>query len=485
MFKRFIITLVLFHYSVSITNAQYNDTLDAFVSIINNNGTLPNKLSDVGVFSDLTTLTPEAKIFPYVLNQRFWSDFAKKKRWFALTVTGTKFTFNEYDPWGFPAGAVLIKHFELETTRNDPATARRLETRFIVFKTGGAIKAVTYRWNEDESEAFLLSASGLDEAIQITEVNQTVRTQTWHYPSEFQCNYCHNDAAGNILGFNTWQLNRQFEYTSGSENQIKKLTDDGLLTGAENISPESLISIAALDDESVSLSFRVKSLLWANCSSCHREGGPGGGFWKAQPGFSWDQMKVINGTVNNTAFTATSKVINPNKLDESEIYQRLLNLGFGHMPPVATSEVNQEAVDIVKRFIESVVAEDESFEHYTESHFSNPSAVEAESDSDPDGDGLSNYKEFLLKSNPLLSGGELELQYFEVNQNLNLSFNSIPGRRIELEFKNDFSESDSWQLLGVPGSVSSYPASSESVEILDINILNNDHRYYRLKIDTP
>ena len=98
---------------------------------------------------------------PYDLNLPFWSDGAQKRRWFSVPDLTSTFGFSSTNPWSLPAGAVWIKHFELELTNGVPESRRRLETRFIVRNAGG-VYGVTYRWNDTQTNASLVPESGLE-----------------------------------------------------------------------------------------------------------------------------------------------------------------------------------------------------------------------------------------------------------------------------------------------------------------------------------
>ena len=85
--------------------------------------------------SPLTPLTPNAGMTPYDVNVPFWSDNARKTRWFFMPTNGATIGFNANGNWSFPGGMAWVKHFDLELTNGVPASSRRLETRILV-KTG-------------------------------------------------------------------------------------------------------------------------------------------------------------------------------------------------------------------------------------------------------------------------------------------------------------------------------------------------------------
>src|SRR5207249_8261459 len=132
-------------------------------------------------------------------------------RWFAVSNLSSKITFRPTNNWSFPASTLWIQHFDLELTNGVPESRRRLETRFLV--RDSAFYGVTYRWDDSQTNATLVGAAGLDEPFVVND-GGNLRTQIWHYPSRAECLACHTTAAvgGVALGFNTPQLNRDFDY---------------------------------------------------------------------------------------------------------------------------------------------------------------------------------------------------------------------------------------------------------------------------------
>lgn len=99
----------------------------------------PDTLTETGIFSDLSTLTPNAGVVPYEVNLPFWSDHALKQRWFAIKNTTDLIGYKEDEPWTFPNGMIWVKHFDLELERGNPATRKRIETRVIVRNQTGEV----------------------------------------------------------------------------------------------------------------------------------------------------------------------------------------------------------------------------------------------------------------------------------------------------------------------------------------------------------
>jgi hypothetical protein len=166
----------------------------------------PEMLSNTGIFTNVPELLPAPGVLPYEPNLSFWSDHASKSRWFTIPDPTNTMTWSRDGLWSFPSGMVWVKHFELELTRGNPATKRRLETRILVKNSDGAY-GVSYRWNDTQTDAMLVPDEGVEFTLNVTN-NGVPTLQTWHIPSRAECLACHTPAAGYALSFNTRQLNR-------------------------------------------------------------------------------------------------------------------------------------------------------------------------------------------------------------------------------------------------------------------------------------
>ncbi|MEO7297350.1 MAG: PQQ-dependent sugar dehydrogenase, partial [Verrucomicrobiota bacterium] len=258
-------------------------------------GNIPPTLADTGAFSNVAALTVQPGIVPYDLNVPFWSDNAKKTRWFSLPDTNLHFGFTSEGNWNLPATTVWIKHFSLEMTNGVPASERRIETRFLVRNSNG-VYGVTYRWGTSTTNALLVPDSGMDEAFAINE-GGTIRTQVWHYPGRNECLACHTPVAGYALGFNTPQLNRDLNYGTFT-NQIYRLSDAGYFNSqVTNI--QTLRALASATNSTISREHRVRSYLSANCVQCHQPGGSAQSYWDARITTPLSQANIVNGALFN------------------------------------------------------------------------------------------------------------------------------------------------------------------------------------------
>ena len=247
-----------------------------------------------------------------------------------------------------PDGHGLDQTFELELTNGVPQSARRLETRFLVRNSGG-VYGITYRWDDAQANASLVPTEGMNEAFLIHD-GATTRTQVWHYPARAECLSCHTTAAGFALGFNTGQLNRDHVYGGTLTNQIIALSQMGYFSNSVT-AVDGLLSYASATDETVPVEHRVRSYLAANCVQCHQPDGSGRGYWDARFTTPLPNAGIINGALVASQANPEAKVIKPGSLEDSLLFKRVSELGSLHMPPLATTELNHEAIDLLARWI--------------------------------------------------------------------------------------------------------------------------------------
>lgn len=318
---------------------------------------LPPTLADTGTFSDLQALAPQAGIVPYDVNVPFWSDNAVKRRWFSVPNTNLDISWNPTGNWTFPTGTVWIKHFEL-VTNYVTQERTRLETRLLVRNPDGVYGA-TYRWGGNSGNATLVPYEGLYEPFVISDASGIIRTQSWYYPGRSDCITCHSTAGGLSLGFHTAQLNRNHTYTNfvgatgETDNQLRALAAAGYFNSPME-DPAALPALANWDDTSASVEWRSRSYLAANCVQCHQPGGMGLGAWDARYQVPTDQAGLVWGILNNNFGNPNAHVITPRSVPNSMLYQRMAGAAGTRMPPLATSILDTNNMNLIAQWIGSL-----------------------------------------------------------------------------------------------------------------------------------
>src|SRR5262249_30069096 len=237
---------------------------------------------------------PAAGLIPYEVNSALWGDHTTKERFIALPgssqIEFNAITYPQPSPgappgWRFPDGTVLVKTFSLEMEAGKPASRRRLETRLLHFQKFPGTQEVgdqywkgyTYVWNDEQTDAELLDAAGLDRTITVKDAKAPngQRVQNYRFPSRAECTLCHTNAAKFALGVNTLQMNRDHDYGGIVMNQLRALEQMGVFTGPLPASPEKLPRRVNHEDAKADLTQRARAYLHSNCSHCHMKWGGG------------------------------------------------------------------------------------------------------------------------------------------------------------------------------------------------------------------
>jgi uncharacterized repeat protein (TIGR03806 family) len=284
-----------------------------------------------------------------------WSDGASKRRWIALPPGG-KIRFSPFGEWGFPAGTVLIKHFELAADETHPLVKKRLETRLLVVDATGNGYGATYKWRNDNRDAELLT-TGVTENVSIHTAKGS-RTQTWYYPSRADCMTCHTTSAKFVLGVKTRQLNRDFTdpVTGTRDNQLRAWNSLGMLNPRIDENKISTIAtLAAIDDPKAGLEHRVRSYLDANCANCHRPGNTIRAVFDARFDIPLKEQGIINAaTVSDSLNVIDPKVVAPGDPARSMLIQRMRRSDNFKMPPLASNVHDESALAVLEQWISSL-----------------------------------------------------------------------------------------------------------------------------------
>ena len=458
----------------TVKRLEYNSTT--------NGVPLPPTLADTGAFANLATLEPAAGVWPYAVNHPFWSDNAGKRRWFSLPNVGLTFGFEPTNAWRFPTGTVWVKHFDL-VTNEVSGESRRIETRFLM-KQGGGVYGVTYRWAPGATNAALVAEAGAEDLIAITEAGGGVRTQRWIYPSRASCLSCHTPQAGWALGFGTAQLNGDLTYADGwRTNQLHALAEAGYFNSPLS-TPSLLPRTTAVTNATVSLEARVRSYLEVNCSFCHQPGGSAPGNWDGRLATPTDLAGIIDGLLGNTGTNAANRVIVPRRVDLSMIHQRIGLRGAGQMPPLASTVVDTNAVELIRQWIESdELRARAGFASWQELHFGNAGLPQAASGADADGDGANNLAEFRAGTNPTNAASVAGIAFDRSGTNGVLRFQQPANRSALIETSAGLGVSALWWPWS-EGGVPEFPIAPIERQF-PVTSLQSTQQFFRVRLGAP
>jgi glucose/arabinose dehydrogenase len=410
----------------------------------------PATLSETGVFADLVDLSPNPGVVSYSVNLPFWSDFAEKRRWFTVPALSGTMTWSRDSEWSFPAGQVWIKHFDMDLTRGDPATRRRLETRLLVRNADGAY-GVSYRWNDAGTEATLVPEEGVEFDLNVVE-NGTPRVQRWSIPSRASCLTCHTPQGGHALSSNTRQFNLTGTMNGFAGNQLTLLQNAGYFANAVE-SPNVLPRHLRPTETAFPVEARVRSYLAVNCAYCHKAGGTGGTSpWDGRPELTLDQTVLINTPAANNGGNPDNRLIVPGSTLHSIIYNRTGAFnGFTRMPPLATSELDQPALTLLESWINAALPSRQSYADWRLANFGNTTSLEGAPEEDADADGAINQSEYLAGTDPRKGTTFLNPQLNNNGTQASLTFSLPPNRSAVIETSTDLMTWTPWDIPGNHG----------------------------------
>lgn len=442
-------------------------------------GWFPQKLSETGLFADLTDLAPNPGIVTYEPIVPFWSDHAIKSRWFSIPDLTSTVTHVADGNWNLPTGMVWAKHFDMEMERGNPATKQRIEFRFIV-KTTNSVYGVSYAWNAAGTEAYLVPDGGTNFNLIITNGLTTI-TQQWAIPSRNECLQCHTEAGGRALSYNTRQLNHDVTMNGHTGNQLSLLSDAGYFSNPVT-APQTLPAFARADDTSVSLEYRVRSYLSVNCVQCHQPGGNGPNSWDARAWLSLDATTLLNGTPLNNGGDPANKLIIPGDSVHSVVLQRIRANGFSRMPPLATAVIDESATNLLFTWISTELTNRQTFAQWQLANFGSTNSPNALATSDPDGDGANNYYEYVTQTPPTNAApAPWTIAIDQAAGTVTVSFKRIANLGFLVEASPDFAN---WNTWNVPGNTLRF-ASSNFVDSVSGPLLGETNHFFRMKLVAP
>lgn len=300
---------------------------------------VPSLLSDTGCMQAGDASRPGNGLIPYTVTAPFWSDGADKTRWLAIP-DGTAIFAEPDGDFTFPAGSVLVKQFRLG--------GELVETRLLMQHPDGVWAGYSYRWDAQLGDGVLVEGGAVE----------SIQGQDWIFPSTAQCNVCHTAAAGNTLGLEDAQLNRNFTYpsTGRTANQLVTLSDIFVLNGIL-LNPPAPVTLVDPSDSAESLDDRARSYLHTNCSQCHRPGGPAQATdLDLRRGTALGQTGACDQPPQNgdLGLGAAARIIAPGNAALSVLPERMNRRDAAGMPPLASSLVDDAGVTLIESWIDGL-----------------------------------------------------------------------------------------------------------------------------------
>ncbi len=317
----------------------------------------PERLSETGLFASTSEHRVDPALVPYSINAHGWADGAHAERFIALPGE-TQIEYDTARSWNFPDGTALVQTLSLDGVAGGQTARRRIETR-VLLRQQGEWAGYSYRWNAEGSDALLVPKEGADAQFEVSDDGQSsMRAKTWRFPSRAECMACHSRAANFVLGLTEAQLNRQHDYPAARDQQLRAFNHINLFKTPLTRDAGQWATIANPHDESQPLEARVRAYLHVNCSICHVAAGGGNSKMELALSTSSDKMNLVGARPQHDTFgIVNAMLVAPGDPDRSVLVHRLSRRGRGQMPPLASHQVDERAVALVRQWIAQLVPE--------------------------------------------------------------------------------------------------------------------------------
>lgn len=311
------------------------------------------KLSDYGFFvGDLKKLSPATDVIPYSLNSSLFTDYAYKQR-FVKIPQGAQVNYHADDVFEFPVGTVLIKNFYYPADFREPTeNIRILETRLLI-NEAGIWKALPYIWNDEQTEAYL-NVAGKNLDVTWTHYNGEVKNIKYSVPNMNQCKGCHLRGDKVMpIGPSARQLNGDYEFKTGKENQLTHWQNENLINGLPAVN--QIPKLVNYEHYHELIDARARAWLEINCAHCHRADGPAKNSGLYLLASEKDLLKLGVGKAPVAAGKGSGGLlysIVPGKPNESILQFRIESVHPGiMMPELGRSITHEEGVELVRKWI--------------------------------------------------------------------------------------------------------------------------------------
>ncbi|WP_298898025.1 fibronectin type III domain-containing protein [uncultured Psychroserpens sp.] len=226
-------------------------------------------LSELNLYGaeSLDVLRPTTYGFQYELSTALFTDYAHKQR-FMVLPQGEKLTYDGEGLPLFPDNTVIVKTFYYNNDERDLSLGRKIIETRVLIKINGSWETGDYKWNDEQTEAFL-DPNGSIVPITYIDADGDTNNVNYQIPSDTDCFTCHR------IGDDKTPIGpkmRTLNFNVSGLNQLQSLINSNLIDGLTD--PSSVSVLPKWDDDvNYTLEERARAYFDVNCAHCHIEGG--------------------------------------------------------------------------------------------------------------------------------------------------------------------------------------------------------------------
>ena len=228
-----------------------------------------------------------------------------------------------------------------DSPESSQAQPRKLETQ-VLHLVDGFWQAYSFIWNKEGTDAKLSDGKGsnIDLLIPDMLVPGGRRDLSWHFASRAECQLCHGQRFGTVIGFTPEQLGGE------TTAQLQKV---GIVA---NLPPPQRPSLTRVDDIDKSLTKRARSYLHANCAHCHHQGGGGATVFDLSYHLPLKRTKLLGLRPAQGDFDLeNARVVAPGDPYRSVLLYRMAKQGNGRMPHLGSRRIDTAGLKLIHDWI--------------------------------------------------------------------------------------------------------------------------------------
>jgi glucose/arabinose dehydrogenase len=150
----------------------------------------------------------------------------------------------------------------------------------------------------------------------------------------------------------SWSAFTAGEFQNWWTNLVNGVREQAHFSNRLGKRPEEYPRLVNPYNPAAGLTNRARAYLYANCSHCHTEAGGGNSAMELTMKTRLSEMKIIDERPQHDSFgLPEARIIAPGHPERSVMLWRLTHRGFGQMPPLSITSVDERAVRLFEEWI--------------------------------------------------------------------------------------------------------------------------------------